>query len=389
MNTKKDYALVLAGGGTKGAYQVGVWKALKELDISVKAIAGSSIGSLNGALILQDNFEQMIDIYSNIEIKNIMKITEEIDSNKNLFDISNITKVANSIITNKGIENEPLRELINKYIDIEKIYKSDIDFGLVTYSVKNKVSLQLFKDQIPKDEMVDFLLASSCFPIFKAQKIGEMELMDGGLYDNSPINMLIEKGYRNIIVADVEGPGINRKMIDKNVYLKIISPKQNLGGTFEFNHEKIKNNIALGYLDTMKSFNKMQGHIYYFYSQEFKRMLEIFNLQNIYGLECAAKIYGIDKYKPYKFEEFIEIVYQKHKEAQEQYEKLKLTLKGKELNHLKENLETILDSEISICFAKDLYLKKPTSKRFSYLRKILKSYFDSVEALIELESYLN
>ena len=120
MNTKKDYALVLAGGGTKGAYQVGVWKALKELDISVKAIAGSSIGSLNGALILQDNFEQMIDIYSNIEIKNIMKITEEIDSNKNLFDISNITKVANSIITNKGIENEPLRELINKYIDIEK-----------------------------------------------------------------------------------------------------------------------------------------------------------------------------------------------------------------------------------------------------------------------------
>ena len=44
MNTKKDYALVLAGGGTKGAYQVGVWKALKELNINVKAIAGTSIG---------------------------------------------------------------------------------------------------------------------------------------------------------------------------------------------------------------------------------------------------------------------------------------------------------------------------------------------------------
>ena len=49
---KKEYGLVLAGGGTKGAYQVGVWKALKELDINVKAIAGTSIGALNGALFL-------------------------------------------------------------------------------------------------------------------------------------------------------------------------------------------------------------------------------------------------------------------------------------------------------------------------------------------------
>ena len=388
MNTKKDYALVLAGGGTKGAYQVGVWKALKELDISVKAIAGTSIGALNGALILQEDFNLMVDLYSNIELKNIMEITEDIDTNKNLFDITNIGKVATSFINNKGIENEPLKNLIKKYINIEKIYNSEIDFGLVTYSIKDKKPLQLFKEQIPPKDMVDYLMASSCFPIFKAQKIDGMELMDGGLYDNSPINMIIEKGYKNIIVVDIEGPGLNRKMIYNHIYLKKISPKQNLGGMFEFNHDKIKNNMELGYLDTMKSFNKMQGHIYYFYSQEFKRMLELFNLQNIYGLENAAKLYGINKYKPYKFEEFIELLYKKHNEAKEKYEKLKSTLKGKELNNLKDNLEKILDSELSICFATDLYLKKPMSKRFSYLRKILKNYFESVEALIELENYL-
>ncbi len=43
--------LVLSGGGAKGAYQVGVLKALNELNIQVDAVAGASIGSLNGAII--------------------------------------------------------------------------------------------------------------------------------------------------------------------------------------------------------------------------------------------------------------------------------------------------------------------------------------------------
>lgn len=47
---EKEYGLVLAGGGTKGAYEVGVWKALKEMNINITAVVGASIGALNGAL---------------------------------------------------------------------------------------------------------------------------------------------------------------------------------------------------------------------------------------------------------------------------------------------------------------------------------------------------
>ena len=54
---EKEYGLVLAGGGTKEAYQVGVWKALQELNINVTAIVGTSIGALNGALFLQDDID--------------------------------------------------------------------------------------------------------------------------------------------------------------------------------------------------------------------------------------------------------------------------------------------------------------------------------------------
>lgn len=36
----KPYGLILAGGGAKGAYQIGAWKAMRELDIEFEAIAG-------------------------------------------------------------------------------------------------------------------------------------------------------------------------------------------------------------------------------------------------------------------------------------------------------------------------------------------------------------
>lgn len=385
---EKEYALILAGGGTRGAYQVGAWKALKDLGINVNAVMGTSIGSLNGALILQDDIDSMIDLYQNIELTNIMEMNEKIDTTRNLFDIKNLKPLVAEFINNKGINNEPLRETINKYVDIEKIYKSKMDFGLVTYSIDNKAPLQLYKEQIPKDEFVDFILASSCLPIFKAQKIGNFEFVDGAFYDNIPINMAIEKGYKNIIVIDINGTGFNRKMTDKNVYLKVISSKEKLGGTMNFNKDRIRNNIALGYLDTMRSFNKMQGHTYYFYSKEFNRMLEEFNLQTISGLENAAKIYDLNKYKAYKFEEFIDELVKKHEEAQRKYDKIKDQLQEKSVKKLRETIHTIFNEKLGICFVTDIYLDKPMSKRFDYLRNFIQDYVDSVEALLELESYL-
>ena len=83
---EKEYGLVLAGGGTRGAYQVGVWKALKELGINVKAIAGTSIGALNGALFLQDDFDTTVKLYEQLKIDNIMKV-EKINSNKDIFNL--------------------------------------------------------------------------------------------------------------------------------------------------------------------------------------------------------------------------------------------------------------------------------------------------------------
>lgn len=379
----KEYGLVLSGGGTRGAFQLGVWKALKELGINIKAIAGTSIGALNGALFLQDDFQSTVKLYENIKINNIMKV-EGVNANKNIFDLSNIFNLAADFRKQKGIDNAPLREMIRQNIDMDKLYNSNIDFGLVTYSVTNKTPLQKFKNEIPKEKMEDYLLASSCFPIFKPQNIDGEEYFDGGLYDNTPSNMLIEKGYKNIIIADIAGIGLSRKTAQRDVYVKVINPSEDLGGTFEFNHEKIINNIKLGYLDTMKSFNKLQGHIYYFKPEEFAKMLDTFNLQTIYGLEYAAEMYKMYKYREYTFEEFITELYKRHLDAEIRFEKMKkqnLIQIGKRLNKL-------FDKGLGICVIKELYMDRPASKISNYLFNFVKDYIVAAKALIEMKNYI-
>ena len=379
---KKEYGLVLAGGGTKGAYQVGVWKALQELGINIKAIAGTSIGALNGALFLQNNFDTIVRMYEKIEISDIMNV-EGVDSKKNIFDLANIFNLAANFTKQKGIDNAPLREIIKQYIDMDKLYNSDIDFGLVTYSVKSGSPLQKFKNEIPKEQMEDYLLASSSFPIFRPQLLDGEEYFDGGLYDNVPSNMLIEKGYKNLIIADVTGIGFSRKSVDKDIYVKVISPSEELGGIFEFNHEKIVNNIKLGYLDTMKSFNKLQGHVYYFQPKEFAKMLERFNLQTIYGLEYAAEMYKMDKYKEYTFEEFINELNKRHLEAEHNFEKMK-----KENFKLGKSFNKLFDKGFGICIVKSLYMDKPASRISNYLFNFVKDYILAAKALIELKNFL-
>ena len=89
-----------------------------------------------------------------------MKV-EGVNADKNIFNLSNIFNLAADYTKQKGIDNTPLRNMIKKYINMDKIYNSNIDFGLVTFSVKNRQPLQVFKNEIPKEEMENYLLASS------------------------------------------------------------------------------------------------------------------------------------------------------------------------------------------------------------------------------------
>ena len=147
---KKSYGLVLAGGGTKGAYEVGAWKALKELGVDITAIVGTSIGAINGALFLQNDFDKVMELYDNIKFEDLVKISDENKmSEGSIFSAANIVKFTKEFAKNKGLENTPMRELMDKYIDVDKVYNSKISYGMVTTALdKNEQTIEVFQEDI-------------------------------------------------------------------------------------------------------------------------------------------------------------------------------------------------------------------------------------------------
>ena len=384
MKRRIQYGLALGGGGTRGAYEVGVARALKEMDIDIVAVSGTSIGAINGALIVQNDIEKMEELYKNITFDDIFNDDINIDKTKDIFDIKNIFKIMAEYIKNNGLDNTKLKSMLEKYVDVDKIYKSKCDLGIMAYSLTDKEADGIFKKDIPKTEFIDRLLASSCFPIFKAQKINNEEFFDGGIADVMPINMLIEKGIKNIIAVDINGPGITKNTISSDVLVKMIYPKDELGGLFEFNKETITRNINMGYLDTLKSFNKIQGHMYYFELKEFSKLLKSFNVQTIYGLECAASIYEIDKYKIYTATEFIDLIKKRHDAAYRKYNNVKDSFDIGNMISKGKILDEIVNTNVGICILMDILSIRPTFRNNKVVYKNLYQYLQAADAIFNM-----
>ena len=73
-------AIVLSGGGSKGSYEIGVWKALKKLNIKYDIVTGTSVGALNAALMTQKTYFKAIRLWKNMCFDKV--IDEEINENK-------------------------------------------------------------------------------------------------------------------------------------------------------------------------------------------------------------------------------------------------------------------------------------------------------------------
>ena len=56
-------AIVLSGGGSKGAYQIGVWKALRKLHINYDIVTGTSVGALNSILFVQKDYLKALKLW--------------------------------------------------------------------------------------------------------------------------------------------------------------------------------------------------------------------------------------------------------------------------------------------------------------------------------------
>ena len=76
IDLEKEYGIVLEGGGARGAYQIGVWKALREAGMKIKGVAGTSVGALNGALICMDDLGKAEEIWGNMTYSTVFNVDD-------------------------------------------------------------------------------------------------------------------------------------------------------------------------------------------------------------------------------------------------------------------------------------------------------------------------
>ena len=305
------WALVLGGGGAKGAYHLGVWQALSEMSIKVDFISGTSIGAINGAMLCQGSYEDLKKLWSEITIDRVVDLKGSDITGESLFDIKNIKEVAERAINKSGFEMTPLKQLLIEYVDEEKLRNSECGFALVTCKLTDLEEVPLKKEDIPNGRVVDYLMASASLPGLKPAEIDGVQFIDGGVKNNIPIDIPMSLGYKNIILVDVGGAQIikNKSTSGLNVYE--VRASKNLIGMMEFKSEAIKKTIKLGYFDCYKAFARLEGKIYNFNIGDYKKIRLKYSEKILDGLEYAAEILGIEQFKVYKVESFIDGVLKK------------------------------------------------------------------------------
>jgi NTE family protein len=290
-------ALILGGGGSRGSYQVGVWKALRELGIEIDMVAGTSVGAINGISVAMNNFEQAEALWLNTRTAEIFDIAKE-KSPEKLTEAEEAWGIAREMLLHGGAESTGLMELLKNFVEEESFRKSSIEYGLVTTEIPGLKGHYLFKDDIPKGKLFDYVVASaSCFPAAHYHLIDNVKFIDGAYTDNLPVGMAMKKKASRIIAVDLQGLGMIRKTVlrhaeeraDEFIYIK---SKWDLGNILAFETARMERNMRLGYLDAMKAFNQLDGNRFTFKKGAFTK-------KNSSRADAVADAFGLDPLEIY------------------------------------------------------------------------------------------
>lgn len=290
----KKTALVLSGGGSRGAYEIGVWKALKELDIEIDMVFGTSVGSINGALIAQGDLDAAEKLWYELETTMVFDLPDD-----------DAISYAKEMVLHGGAGTSGLENLMDRYFDEEKVRSSGIDYGLVTTKFPSMSGAFLYADEIPESRLGDYIMASSsCFPFVRKCVIDEISYIDGGYSDNLPVEMAMNRGATTIIAVDLQAMGTVRKSTIEEAYEKcdefhMIKSPVDLGNFLVFDTENSKRIMTLGYLDTMRHFGKYDGIKYTFEKGQFKA-------HHLAGADNAAYMLKLDPCVVYNNKTIIE-----------------------------------------------------------------------------------
>lgn len=261
-------AIVFAGGGGKGAFQIGVWEALVQcgLDRAFNCVIGTSVGALNGALFSQGNLTVAKRVWQSISQEVILPIDLERFSN------------GGAIATQRNLESllrmnlRPNGFRISTYVCCSRVLNKSTKMPNSLRRVSTTFAgLDLNEDCCPEyirlndvptiDQQIKYLLASSALPIaYDAVEIDGAYYRDGGILElyNFPYQRALDLGYQKVLAISLE-QGVSRWEHFDGQKIFFLHPFESLGnlvdGTIDFNPANVLKRINMGY-ETAKYYQK-------------------------------------------------------------------------------------------------------------------------------------
>ena len=320
-------AIALGAGGARGAYQIGAWKALRELGVDYDIVVGSSIGSVNSVAMVQDDYDLALDLWKNISVDKIFAGDVDLDFEPQdiIGSTEKLVSLLIKILINKGLDISPFLDLLNDIVDEDKVRTSAREFGIVALRVPLIKGMEITKEKMKVGYMAKYILASSsAFPVFPVCEVDGNKYIDGGYYDSLPINFARNLGAEEVVAIDVSLSTTHEEELSSNDVIYIKSA-WSLGPFLDFDNESIMRNMDLGYNDTMKAYGKYRGFRYTFLLndeesfndvalalkksiekvdnemnlQKYKRIRNILNSKNL--LDYIAKYTDNKELSPYEY----------------------------------------------------------------------------------------
>jgi NTE family protein len=183
-----DYALVLAGGGSLGAVQVGMLQALMDEQVGIERVVGASVGAINGAYFAchpnAEGVAQLAQIWCGLGARDIFPFS--------------LFGAAASLWRNSGhlLDNARLSALLHRLLPVERLEDCELPLHIVTTDALS--GAEVVRSQ---GKLLDALLASAAIPlVYPPVEIDGRLLMDGGVASNTPIATAVAMGSRRILV---------------------------------------------------------------------------------------------------------------------------------------------------------------------------------------------
>jgi len=306
---RRKIGLVLSGGGAKGAYLVGVLKAMAEHGLQPSAVSGTSIGALNGAIIASCKdvgtaAKTLHDVWMEMSKASpvcfngwgmavmlagaLVRVAGASVSPRAMPLVAKMTRAAERFAERQGIalsvlNVEPVTEILEGAVNFESV-KEWLPFWVAAFrgsasesvweaikgyglNLDNKPS-DFFRIQDHEPEDVQALiLASAALPVlYPRQTLGDSIFFDGGIggarrqQGNTPVTPLIEYGCERCIVTHLSNGSLWSRSAFPTVEILEIRPSDDLaheGGIkamLNFSPEKIHLLIEMGYQDASATF---------------------------------------------------------------------------------------------------------------------------------------